>query len=1088
MKPDSARQSSRHPGPTRKELAQRVGHSRELVRIIAEFLPTPYCRDFRRVSLSWYQTLSNVIARRSLSKQPLYRNVINLSTRVEQRPQGARAFPSQKVSRLDKTRQEINEAMYSTVRAQHDKAVSQLGILKQQLWETCRIFKSNNKNLAGCAPWRGGDAPDPDSARWLPVPRYFERPMSDMPSPATLCLQLYAVCWQLYPTQAKVGSSANGASLEFNGITPLPPQPSLTLIEQMIDCAQRMENPAEPWRLEAPKRRHTINAALRPTEDAGEPDWALLAYLSHEHMTEALDGVLRLADIDDRVRTKMYRLDDVLDTWPNALPFAYEIVRHLRATVPRDLVAPLLEMAMARHDWSMMDHVLGKTIAVRRSRMSTQSRVFTSYDLVPWSRLPKNYACLSEDQQEKCIKFLLSAPLPESEAGKIAVEHIFHTIFSHQGGTLTAWPPRAAYAVCLQFFTKEDAQPDHPVHQFLLECDATAHSIAHITDKAWATPAFARTARHLLDTLLNGTVQIRIAEPLLMTLIAAADDSQAYRTAIERGLLFDARVYSNAPYAGPAFHLSGFKDNLTPLHAMLKFDAVQVLTEALTPVFLYSDTTLLMNGKQRSLDDCARLFKAKRIARCLAEGGIPDTFSSPEQAEMALRNFLSHHPGAIELPADMAWKRINTATQLRHIDTLIQLGRKTEQASRLAASLCKCVNAYGDPYQLIPQFHLMWTHALEETRSTETQRLLGHALACAAKKTGLSLGSREFEKWATPVLAHKNIDLLCVALTMPNSYASLNLSLIVEMLTQCLSSDMQVTQANYLALRAAFISSRVYRKALYRDRHIDPALCVLLTDASVDSRHTSTGNAPIVDQNSRATRLLTHLTPLFGQIPHTTEAFGEAIEKRVQEWLGYRAGSERASQAKNSLQSELIILLNQIVRSKLSVDEDRAIFHALCIVNQKELAGQMFHHLGLDAAKLEAIAQQDGWDCLETMALHDATEVVRALPSASAYPQRWVSPEDVCQLLMQHKGKGTAVISLILETLSRRDIKAFFKTMISLWPEAFHRPDSELVSMLRAQAKRAHGLTAQDVQQLLERSKPLQGEDIYGAIRKTLSS
>lgn len=1088
MKPDRTEESPRQHAVRPPNPVHDVLRSETLLAQIAHGMPDAWCRKMRSVSFNWYRVLSNVITRRCLAKLPVYQQDEWLSAHANRQLESqshshqrtrlqalthvfsqrshrhghvAAEASSARVSRVQEFKQLQLAALLKVAHAQREAGWKKLELLKCRLWEACSAMKLNGQVSAS---WYHSTRDDLMVPPRFEVPWYFGRPNPDSPSLLMLCLQMYAVCKTLYPTQDAADREKYGA-LEAHGVYPLPSRLTMRYIEQLIDHALSAPNPHGPWALEAASDQARLRESVRPPTQGKEPEWALVAHMAQVDMTEELATYQHITGIHIRTSLSATRLKEMMRVPTHVLPCC-ELLRVCDVRVADQAVlAKIFDHALGRHDWRIMAHILR--------------------DCDPILHAYTPYADLS--RREQLIRALVTSPAPEGKKQQSAMMQVFETLRRDSINTQVGQRKYTLHARCLKFFTPE-ITPNQPVQAKLRAWEAVANHVTDVVERHWGTPGFREKASNVLKAIFK--IQVQLAEPVLMTLIAATDNVLLYRRAINIGLLTPSQTYTNAPHAGRSCGLASFNRNLSPLHAVLQHDALNLFIEMVDPAYIFEGKTLMLDGKERPLSDSVARLHAHAIRRFLEAGGIPNAFSSSQRADAFAKSVIAaqskfaeplpvNAPALKDMPA--AKRSAHQATEVR-ITQLMQT--HSTDAAKLAATLCKRLETPRQELDAIALLRRLWGHASCPQLTISQQEILCNAVRQTALRMETDLEQHDLTAFTASGVHQHRLSVVLSALAMPyDGLTRLDAArLIRDALPLCLGQSTHATRDNYRALNKAVAHAGLR----YAASNLDPYACTLL----LGTGHAMSESHSRPDEQNDFTALASDLMPLFYASYETAEAHVEQIHAHVQKWQALSPSARfKGTGSAGKLRDDINTFLRQIVQLRLPVRDIQTVFRGLCIVNESALTTDVLRAVHLSLGTLDETARNHRWHCFEIMLEHGAHKVFHGLTKKGGGPGHWLalSAKRIEHALKQSNERGAAVLNRALSDVSRPQLIDFFKNVIRESPDRFSSIDSELYQILRYHAQHHTGLTQADIKQLAQLGKDLHGHDAYRTILRAAS-
>lgn len=1090
MKPVSMRQT---PSQTidKKSATQRVLSSQDMLPYIAEFLPTAQCRVSRGVSFSWYRILDNVIARRALGTLPLYRRDAPLHPMIERQrsllaplPQASSngaeghgqdrndALPaaSQQASppptdlpeQVELTAEELARraprlldfkrtqlpSLLKEVDLHRAATWRQLDLLKHRLWEVCRAMKLD-ASLCAHRPAHEETLNSNPAMKRVDVPWYFRRLHPDMPSPVSLCLEIHAICRRLYPSEDSSYLEMYREHREF-GITPLPRHVNLTFIEQLIDHAQRIPQAIGPWALDNLSAEQQQNATLRPTPIDDEPDWALLAYLGHEQASEELALFKRMARVDPGNCLNGEVLDWMMET--DFIPYAYELLRFSRTPVPAHHAPAIFDRAIESKDWEMVQRMVDTT-----------------------------FLTASASRRAQLVQALASSPVPRCSLQQAAMAQVFKVLEKASPFLTFGEPGRALHTFCLQVLT-QPARSGHPLDNKVLEWNRIGTQLRSVFGKWNGREYFPhRIAGPLNDAICRG---VQIAEPVLMHMLAALDDVSLYRQAVRQGLLTGRNEYSAAPHAGAPGSLKFMQESPTPLHTVLQRDAVQLFIETVDPAYLFEGKRLCLDGKEETLDACAKHVNATKIGEFLRSGAIPDKFASPVRAQAFVHSILSAHASE-HGRADTPKPTVDTLSFLQEpIRALLQL--PSLHASDLAASLLRSItipkagDTEGIRYAALTLRNL-WADALNPALSEAQQKMLCQVIRETAYRLKVSFGQAEFSDFVHPIAEAPKMFAMLIALEMPYAARAIlkPADVVPHLLPHCVGKNARHTQSNYAIMKLAAEKSHLFNHTTPFDVHA----CALLLNAEIGS----TRPRGVFDPHPVTARLKTHLMPLFTASSETAAAYEKELRACVAKWLAVPSEPTKAKRhVLRAVREKVTARLQQVIRLQLPIRKLEPLFRAVCIADQPELLDEIFALKKLDLRALSDTAVRQDWNCFEIMVEYGARHIFSHLTKKQPLPQKWLelSAQRLEHALCRNQKYGPAILNKALESIPRDELGRFFIGMLLSGQKYFSTEDSALYSILRHHANdRADKLTSEELNRLAKLASERGAYNAYYVIK-----
>lgn len=1054
----------------------------------------------RRVSFNWYRVLSNVITRRSLAKRPLYRQEEWLNPQADRQLQSLASHPrtsrlqaitdvfnlrgqrhthapgdasTLRIPRMQEFKQVQLAAMFKMVHAQREAAWNRLELLKQGLWKGCAEMKRNGHVPAS---WYRSTRHDLLVPLRFELPWYFRRPDPDSPSLLALSLQMYEVCKALYPTHDSTDHDRYGA-LEAYGISPLPGRLTMRYIEQLIDYALTTANPHGPWTLGAPSDQILLRESIRPAVQAKEPEWVLVAHLAQADMADELAAYERVTGIKVRTSLNVARLTEMLRVPVNFLP-CIELLRvcHVRVADPVHL-AKIFDHALRQHDWQIIAHILRDCDSILAA--------------------PAHFAYFN--RREQLIRALVTTPAPVTERQRTAMMRVFETLRHDSLSGRSGQLPRSLHSVCLKYFQQPaDPQPAvHPVHAKLRAWEAVASHVTTVVEKHWGTPAFPEKSRNVLKALYK--IPVQVAEPVLMTLLAASDNISLYRQAVMIGLLTSSPSYTNAPRAGRPCMLAALSRNLSPLHAVLQHDALNLFQELVDPAYIFEGKTLFLDGQQRPLSDCLARLDAHKIRRFVEAGGMPLTFSSRERAEAFTKSFSAAQSKiANSLPATSSAATSATTAYRQPNDNFVAyvdavpvteesitelIESRSRGAIKQAVALCERLATPTEKHHAAAMVLRLWRHAMNPKLNTGQQDMLFSAVRAAAFRMKVQFTQNDLNAFIALGVHQRRLPYIIDALSMPyDSVTRIDpMELLKNVLPLCLSDSKYYTRGHYSQLNRTVAVSGLVNSSL------DVYACELLYP---------TGKVPTENRWQRGDpqdvfqSLAVDLAPLFSGSEKTATAHIEKILEHADKWqsLSPKARFKRTEDVEK-LRDDIKRLLQRIAHLRMPIGDIHTLFRAMCIVNHSKLTYELLKVLDLNEKALNDITRYQRWNCFEMILEHGADKVFQAVHLRNGYPDHWLklSAKRIEQSLQQSGKRGIAVFDGALSTLSHVRVLSVFMRWVRECPEFFIDANSQLYKLLcHCAHPNNDGLSEGDVKILAQCVRDLRGQEAYRTIMRAI--
>lgn len=921
------------PSSTNPPPAHSVMHCDDLVGHIGKFLPTAACREMRRVSHGLYRVFGQIIARRSLAGNACKRQQELMAYAQKHLHLHGSGAAHDRFSRLMAATQSNVFELHDEIHAESQRLQQRIRSLQDAFWHACRRHAAAWRRAGfGARGMRDTGLVASHAQHRLQMPLAVSlatAPTDTGPSLVMLGILLHAACCRAYPVAMTAESLGSMASPPRHGVAPLPPQPDLVFIEQLIEKTLAHPQPDGIWAIEASGPFSAGHGRARMEE--------FLEFLVLHRCAPELQQLEAHTHFGAALLFEESRVQSLLGS-PSGTHAMYRLWRAMPGGVDEKFSETCLDQALRRDEWAVIDEIL--------------------------QRYPRLFWGQHRDRLVADMLRLAHNPAPETD--KRHMLSIFSRMHANHVRPPRAHPSaRPLHTHCL--IHQRPAIGEDPI-PLVGELDRQAHAITREIEALWQQPDFARCAPALVKRALDQGIQI--PEPLLLATICRLDHAGHYDTAIRTRLLkttqyTEPRLGNHAWKSGPG--------DATPLHTILRFDALAVLQAYSFKIEVsLRDLHIDQYGQSVPLALAARMFNATKVDYCLNREGSPFDLKSDQATMSFLRALAIDHPALLGTVLPMI--RLS-----RPCSQMIPLLRERQPwANTLAIRHFQSKSRSDSPE---PDTRVFFRSCVEEALAQKPRMeevgILLKSIESAICGARISFTSADRDAFIHICRRHNNFDAIPLVLRLPYrsrsrcSHIPLLPSEKINLLRLCQGKTVQKTQQRYLQLRAFLKEAGITAEAQELD-----AYCLWQIDAGQamtthGQPHASRKHAPDSDARKRGIDLprrtlqpmpvLASPQPAKYDISPILHALApllleqEAKRARIQVRLEALISNFTTPQTSLERQAASAVLRNALADARLAriqTQQPGKLFHALCMLDDGTLYAEAAANQGIDVESL----------------------------------------------------------------------------------------------------------------------------------------